>query len=270
MIFCDLPSINFFGLKISVFSEEEFTLSIEQGMVNNSPAKIYYGYSLAVLSYLRKYPSYHKTSQKFDVMVTDGRLFYLLARLFGFKLEFDISIPRLTLMAIEVAEKYRLKVMLVGASKESNNQAIANLKINYPNIAELIGIDGFYDRAQEVEIIAKIIDFRPNLLLIGLPTPEKQQLAEKIRPLLNSCIIIPCGGMIDVLAGNEKLTPYWLKKIGLASVYRHIQHPKRIPELIMVLYLTLKIVFVILYLKLIRRSKNIDIPTIVCGNKSSS
>ncbi|HUW07519.1 MAG TPA: WecB/TagA/CpsF family glycosyltransferase [Williamwhitmania sp.] len=270
MIFCDLPSVNFFGLKISVFSEEELIFSIEQGMVNNTPAKIYYGYSLAVLSYLKKYPSYHKTAQKFDVMVTDGRLFYLLAKLFGFKLKYDISIPMLTLLAIDIAANSGSKIMLVGGTSESNAQANANLKINHPNINVLAGIDGFYDRAQEVEIIAKIVDSKPNLLLLGLPTPEKQLLATKLRPLLNGCVIIPCGGMIDVLAGKEKLTPHWLKKIGLASIYRHIQHPKRIPELILILFRTLKVSSVIFYLKFIRRSENIDIPSIVCGNNSTS
>jgi len=257
-----LTSLDFFGLKISSFTKEELIASLQEFDKENN-SKIYYGYSLAVLSYLNKFPEYLPITSNFDVMVTDGRLFYLLAKFFGTKLNYDISIPRLTLLALDIANKMSYNTLLVGATKESNNKAQINIKKSYPDIHSINGIDGYFNFEERNKIYSKIIEARPNLLLIGLPTPQKQIFASEIKEKLNGCIIIPCGGMIDVLAGKEKLTPLWIKKLGLASIYRHIQHPKRLPELFRIYFLTLKVFVVCSYLKFIKKVSDISIPNII-------
>ena len=261
----ELESIDFYGFKISVFTKDEIIKSIED-VVNSIQSKIYYGYSLAVLIYLKKYPYYLETTSKYDVMVTDGRLFFLLAKFFGFKLKQDLSIAQLTLLTLEIANKNKYRIMLWGGSEESNKLACNKIKQKYSNINFCEGINGYFSENEKGDVFQYIKIFKPNLLLIGMPTPKKQLLASEIKPLLQGCVIIPCGGMIDVLAGKEKLTPNWLKKIGLASIYRHIQHPKRIPELMHIYFLSLKVFIVCLYLKYIKKSKEISIPSILLNS----
>jgi len=257
-----LKLLNFFGLNISSFSKEEIIFSLQKAS-KNSESKIYYGYSLAVLSYLKKIPEYYKITSQFDIMVTDGRLFYLLAKFFGINLKYDISIPRLTLLSLDIANKEKYNVILVGANKESNKNAQNNIIKKYPDMNSCVGIDGYFNFEKRNEIYTEILNAKPNLLLIGLPTPQKQIFALEIKNKLKDCAIIPCGGMIDVLAGKEKLTPIWIKKLGLASIYRHIQHPKRIPELIHIYFLSVKVFIICFYLKYIKKSKNINIPSII-------
>lgn len=253
---------DFFGLKVTSFTKEELITSFKQ--VNKiSESKIYYGYSLAVLNSIKKFPEYLTITSGFDIMVTDGRLFYLLAKLFDIKLNYDISIPRLTLLALDVANENFYNVMLLGATNDSNQRAIFNVKENYPNINRVIGIDGYFDFEKRNGLYSKIIAAKPNLLLIGLPTPQKQIFALEIKEKLKGCIIIPCGGMIDVLAGKEKLTPLWIKKLGLASIYRHIQHPNRLPELFNIYWITLKVFAICAYKKFVMGQENISIPSIL-------
>jgi len=257
-----LPSINFYGLKISVFTKEELKKSIEN-VIQSEHSKIYYGYSLAVLSYLKKYPSYYGTTSKFDVMVTDGRFFYLLAKFFGFKLKYDVSIPRLTILAIEMANKMNLKLMMIGSTTNLNNKASINIKNQYPGIKLCSGQDGYFKKEEKENIFELVQKNKPDILLLGFPTPAKQQFALEIKDKIEGCVILPCGGMIDILAGKEKLTPLWVKKFGFASIYRHIQHPKRLPELMKIYYLTIKVFVVILYQKKIKKSNTISIPAII-------
>jgi exopolysaccharide biosynthesis WecB/TagA/CpsF family protein len=255
-------SENFFGLKVSNFSETDLKIFIQKAFESKN-SKIFYGYSLAVLSYLRKYPGYYKTTSQFDLMVTDGRLFYILARAFGINLQYDISIPRLTILTLNILNENKLKLLLVGGSKDTNILANNNIRIEFPNIDIIEGIDGYNGVEDKKRLYDYVIKTKPNLILLGLPTPLKQELALELRPLIDNCVIIPCGGMINVFAGKEKLTPIWLKKIGLASLYRHIQHPKRLPELFSIYFKTVTVFGYCAYLKFIKKQPNISIPHII-------
>ena len=150
-----LKSINFYGLKISVFTREQLIQSIES-TIHGVYSKIYYGYSLAVLIYLKKHSSYLEITSKFDVMVTDGRLFYLMAKLFGFKLKVDISISQLTLLSLEIANKNGYRIMLLGGTEESNKLAYNNIKHKYSNIDFCDGINGYFSETEKNKVLQKV------------------------------------------------------------------------------------------------------------------
>lgn len=254
-----MNSLNFFGLKVSSFSKSELVEYIVN-CFNTKSSHVFYGYSLAVLSYLKKFPNYYNVTSKFDLIVTDGRLFYLIARFFKIKLKYDISIPSLTFLVLDIANSFGLNVYLLGSTSQNNCAAIKNVKYKYSKLNSVSGRDGFFTIDEEESVIKEIVKARPNVLLIGMPTPYKQELAFRLKKGLSNCIIIPCGGMIDVLAGKEKLTPPILKKIGLASLYRHIQHPKRIPELFIIGFRAIYVFSYCAYLRFIKREENISIP----------
>lgn len=250
---------NFLGLKVSNFTETDLKVFIQNAFESKN-SKIFYGYSLAILSYLKKYPGYYKTTSQFDLIVTDGRLFYILAHAFGIKLQYDISIPRLTILTLNILNDNKLKLILIGGSKETNTIAANKLRVQFPFIDIIEGVDGYNGVKDRKTLYDYVIKTKPNLILLGLPTPLKQELALEFKPLIDNCIIIPCGGMIDVFAGKEKLTPIWLKKIGLASIYRHIQHPKRLPELVSIYFKTLTVFSYCAYLWIFKKKSNISIP----------
>lgn len=254
---------NFFGLKITSFTFDELSDYINN-CFSSKKSFVFYGYSLAVLSYLKKYKNYYEVTNTFDLMVTDGRFFYLLAKIFRVSLHYDISIPRLTYYLIGEANKKSFKVFLLGGTSHSNELAIQNLTLQYTGLV-IDGRDGFFSLNEEVHIIKLIKAFQPKIILLGLPTPYKQELSVRLRNEINGCIIVPCGGMIDVFAGKEKLTPLWIKKLGLASLYRHIQHPKRLAELIIITYRALWIFSYCAFLKYILKKDKISIPEML-GN----
>ena len=50
---------------------------------------------------------------------------------------------------------------------------------------------------------------------------------DKLRKRLNVPIIVPCGDMIDGLAGKLSITPR-LKNVGLALLFGLVQEPRRL------------------------------------------
>jgi N-acetylglucosaminyldiphosphoundecaprenol N-acetyl-beta-D-mannosaminyltransferase len=223
-----LESYWFHGLKLSVFSLKELADEIVQTVENGRP-KIFYGYALGFLPFIKKYPELIKITNSFDVMVTDGRFLYLFARFLDAPLKFDISIPFLTNLVFEIANSRGYSVMLLGSTKESNDKATKRLRIQYPNMIIYDGFSGgSFTEIEYDQIIEQVNKNKPDIICIGVSTPKKERFAFYAKGKVDTKIIIPFGGMIDGLAGTVKLTPHILKKLGFATIFRLFQEPRRL------------------------------------------
>ncbi len=229
---------NFLGLSVSVFEKEQLVDFIIETVRTRQKA-ILYGYSFGTLFQIKEYPEIFFSSEKSDVIVTDGRLFYLFAKWHGIPLKHDISIPNLVLLVLELANKDNWSVYLLGAEDHTNKLAQENIRNKYNNIKHVSGHHGYFGNGKNDSVINDINSNNINILLIGISSPKKEIIAASWKDELNTNIIIPCGGMIDVLAGQTRLVPKWIKKIGLASVFRLLQEPKRLFKRYLGIYLFL-------------------------------
>lgn len=256
----DLIKLNFLGLSISVFDRGELISTLMNNVIENKK-KIYYGYSIGEIAYIKKHAEIYKYGQKSDIFVTDGRIFYLLARKHGLNLKYDISIPNLVLLVLELANKNHWSVFLLGSKEETNEAAQRRIKSLYPQIEKISGQNGYFNENELSKIFAHLKDNKYNIVLIGTSSPQKEKLAVEIRDQADVNIIIPCGGMIDVLAGVTKLTPLWAKKYGIASFYRLLQEPRRLFKRYLFIYSYLIFSFFpkYLYFVVLKKNKNYSI-----------
>lgn len=255
----------FCGLKISIFSTTELIDYIDHTAINHSlQPKILYGYSLGLFSSMKNQPNLCNIINQFDVVGTDGMGFRTICKLFHYPVHELISIPNMVLITLDRLNSFKKRdkvVYLLGSTQESNDNALLELKKTYKNIT-FYGTNGYYPAIEENRIIDDINTKRPNLLLIGLPTPAKENFVDNYKEKLIVDMIIPCGGMINVFAGKEKLTPSFLKKIGLAWFVRFIQHPRNRLE---VSSLSFKILYklVLTFIENKFNKKLINIPEVI-------
>ena len=223
----NIRKVNFVGLSISVFDKKELCTYIED-IVKKDLTIIIYGHSLWTISILKTQPEVYYFGEKADVLVVDGRPLYLLAKMHGLPIKSDISIPNLVLLSLSLADKYCWSIFLLGSKSNINKRAQSKILEKYKSIKTVSGRDGYFTEKEESQIIQSINQFKPNILLIGMPSPKKEMISVNWKNKVNANIIIPCGGMIDVLSGNKKLAPKIIKKLGLASLCRLAQEPKRL------------------------------------------
>ena len=259
-----IESFDFYGLKISTFTKVELKNSIISN-INNNDKKIYFGYSFGYFPLYKKYPELYELANNYDVIVTDGRLFYLFAKLLGAPVKFDISIPFLSRLIMDIANENKFSMMIIGSSKEWNDKATSNLKKSYPNAIVCNGYDGG-DFSEEAQIeTARIINLvSPDILFIGVSSPKKEVFATNWKDSLNVKIIVPFGGMIDGLSGKVVLTPPLLKKLGLATFVRAIQEPKRLflESFLYSCEILFKIIPKTIFEVIFKRNKSFFIPSI--------
>ena len=222
-----IKKYNFIGISISAFSKEQLIDYIKK-TVEECNKKILYGYSLSIFRSCKDCPERIEYAEKSDVIVTDGRLLYLMAKRHGLPLDYDISIPKLVLLTLKLADENKWNVFLLGAEDYENKLAQKKVAKKYPNIINIDGRNGFFDEKNFFNIIKKINSTKSQIVLIGMPSPQKEKIALELKNQSNANIIIPCGGMLNVLAEKNHITPQWIKNLGLASLYRLLQEPHRL------------------------------------------
>jgi N-acetylglucosaminyldiphosphoundecaprenol N-acetyl-beta-D-mannosaminyltransferase len=264
MITNELPQTDFFGLKVSLFTKEELVQYIKESLQASSP-RVYYGYSMGIITRFREYPELYHYVNGYDFMVTDGRLFYLVCKLCGLPLKHDISIPYLTELVLAVGNEKKATAMIVGSSKENNESATSKLREKCQNMVIYEGFTGGDFSENDYENIVLYVNrYRPDILLIGVSNPKKEYFTFKNRSKLNVKIIIPCGGMIDVLSGKTKRIPRVVKKIGIGWAWRIINEPGRfLPDKsFQAFQIIFRIIPIIIYHRYLKKDLNFFLPSI--------
>lgn len=257
-----VPNIDFYGLKLSSINKNNLIETVTQ-TIKQKQKIVIYGYSIGSIRLMRKLPiMYHFGNGKAEIMLVDGRGLYLLGKMLGFKFDVDISIPEFAMQLLNLANKNNYSLLLFGTTKEANLKATNILRENYKHINVYDGINGFYDIEQEAEIVKRINNLKPDILFLGISSPIKEAFVTRWKDHLDVRIILLCGGVIDILAGKKHQTPRFIKKIGLASLFRFIQEPVRLSHYFFPFLSFLFLNFLpVLFIKIIvLREKNFSIP----------
>ena len=94
---------------------------------------------------------------------------------------------------------------------------------------------GYFRRPDDVpEVVARVRDAAPHLLLAGLGEGQERFLADHLDALAVP-VAIGVGGTLDVLAEEARRTPGWTHRIGMEWAWRVGLDPKRwhrIPRLL--------------------------------------
>lgn len=255
-------NFNFFGLKLSSIKKNILTDDIKNA-INENQKIVVYGYSLGSIRLFNRYPIMVSFGRNIaDIMMIDGRGLFLLCKNLGFPAKYDFSIPDLSNHLLDLAEENKYSILFLGTKLDINNTATKKIRHKYKSIHVYDGISGYFLEDQEHQIVNQINSCRPKILYVGISSPKKEEFINRWKDKLDVNIIILCGGVIDIFAGNKKQTPAWLKKIGGASIYRFIQEPVRLSKYFFpfIFFLIFNFLPVILYKVVFLKDKNFSIP----------
>jgi N-acetylglucosaminyldiphosphoundecaprenol N-acetyl-beta-D-mannosaminyltransferase len=119
-------------------------------------------------------------------------------------------------------------MFLVGARPEVCARAVHRLSAALPTWT-IAGVDGYGATARDHHALrARLIEFQPDIVLLGLGMPKQEALLEAMLPALPPAYYATVGGAIDYLAEAKPLSPRWLGAIGLEWFWRLIHEPRRL------------------------------------------
>lgn len=120
------------------------------------------------------------------------------------------------------------RIGLIGASRESNEASVAELKRTYPSF-EIRGWNGYEQATQLAQTsFAELKEFSPELVLIGLGMPKQELYLLEHWDNLPTATYASVGGAIDQISGHQKLAPRWTGKYGIEWLWRLLSDPRRL------------------------------------------
>ncbi len=175
-----------------------------------------------------------------DLRLPDGISMVVVSRILGTPLKERVTGIDLMLKIVELCGRHGKKIFLLGGEAGVAEEAAGELAKKFPGINVVGTHNGYF--SQDIEVIQKIKDTRPDILFVGLGAGRQEKWLKRHLGELGIGIGMGIGGSLDVISGRKKRAPVWIQRMYIEWLYRLFTEPdrwKRQLALPKFLYLTL-------------------------------
>ena len=169
-----------------------------------------------------------KSLDSADILIADGVGITLAGKVFSKNMH-RITGDDLFHTVMHVANSKKLRVFFLGSTTETIISLQRAVQTDYPNVASVSGMsppfaDVFTDE-QNSQMIARVNEFRPDVLWVGLTAPKQELWIEKNKEDLEVQLIGAIGAVFDFYSGNVQRAPKWARDFGLEWIVRLVNSP---------------------------------------------
>ncbi|UQS81838.1 WecB/TagA/CpsF family glycosyltransferase [Bombilactobacillus folatiphilus] len=212
----ELPFISTTNQAFTQLLEQRLTRKQNTFIVTANPEIAVYAYD---------HPDYRNLIKTADYITPDGIGIIKAGQMLNTPLVERITGFDTLTSLLEIANKYSLKVYLLGAKPEIIQKTVTNIQQKYPKL-KLVGYhDGYFQTEQP--IMEQITQTQPDIVAVALGFPKQEEFIAKYRTVSPSTWI-GVGGSFDVLSGSVKRAPTFIQNLHLEWLYRLLSHPTRL------------------------------------------
>lgn len=223
-----MQEIRAFNIKIHLSIKSDFLDLIDLHIREKSSLLIQHGLNAASIVEINKHKDLTELYNSAHLINIDGYSVVWALRFLGYCVPERVACPDLAKDLLALAERNKYTIFLFGASEENLSLAMQSLMIEYPKLKIVGHRNGYFKNEEEIEIVKLINDTKPDILLLGMPSPQKELFTYKYRLDIDAKYAFGVGGFFDILAGKIKRAPFWMQHIGLEWFYRFAQEPGRL------------------------------------------
>lgn len=239
-----MSRINFLGFHVDNLNFQETLLKIRSIIRNGKPVQ-HVVLNVNKIIQANKNKKFKQIINSCGLINADGISIIWAVKLLGMSLKERVTGINLMQSLIELATREGYKLYFLGAEEEIIKKVIKFYKSCYPTL-QIVGFrDGYWDSSQEQEVVNAIKTTEPDILFVGISSPQKEIFINQYLEEMNVPLAMGVGGSFDVIAGKTKRAPKWMQRCGLEWLFRLYQEPRRLWKR----YLIGNIIFVWLVLK---------------------
>ena len=175
----------------------------------------------------QNYPEIIKFIENSTHRIPDGIGIVMVSKILGGKIRERVAGFDLMVKFLEYANEHHQRVFFYGAKPDVLNDAIKNIRKEYPHLIVTGKIDG-YTKLTEEQIIEKINAAQTDFLFVALGFPKQEQWLSKNVEKVQANVFQDVGGSFDVLSGHVKRAPQIFIDYHLEWLYRSLSNPTRI------------------------------------------
>jgi N-acetylglucosaminyldiphosphoundecaprenol N-acetyl-beta-D-mannosaminyltransferase len=197
-------------------------------LIQEGAAAQHVSINAAKLVLMRKNSQLRRIVAEAAIVGADGQSIVWASRLLGQPLPERVAGIDLMFELLELAQRRRYRVFMLGATSDVIRDAITVLQERYPQLLIADYYHGYFSRDDTREICDRIRASRSQILLVGMGSPHKEFFVADHRSDLGATLAVGVGGSFDVVAGRTKRAPVALQRLGLEWFYRWSQEPRRL------------------------------------------
>lgn len=177
----------------------------------------------------RRDPAFKEALQNADYLLLDGVYFALASILRGHGGIRPNNGPSLFRHLCERMNKKGGRVFFLGSKDETLAKITARMRTEFPHVTVGTFSPPFkpeFTPADDAEMVARVNDFAPEILFVGMTAPKQEKWAHRNRGALNCAGVAAVGAVFDWFAGNERpIAPIWWR-LHLGWLIRTIHRPE--------------------------------------------
>jgi len=166
-----------------------------------------------------------------SMVLPDGAPMLWASTLFGTPLKERVTgvdlIPELARLSADRG----YGIYLLGASEESSRGAVEILAKSYPGVRIVGRVCPEVQPLHEMDnegLLRDIEEANPAILLVAFGNPKQEIWIHRHRDRLKVPVAIGIGGALDLIAGNLKRAPRWVRWMQMEWCFRMAQEPLRL------------------------------------------
>lgn len=227
----ELSSIYLLNRRIDLVSENTILEAICNICLQKTKIVVSH-YNIHAFNLSTSLPQFLEFQQNSDIVLCDGMGIIKGLNFLGINIPFKykVSLTSLIPKLLQECDQRHLSVFLLGSTPDNLEKALSIQKNKHPYI-RFASHHGYFDHNNPVvnqTVIKQINQFKPDILIVGMGMPQQELWIQKNYEDLESLVTIPCGAIIDRLAGLVPTSPAWISNVGLEWLHRLIREPKRL------------------------------------------
>ena len=173
-------------------------------------------------------PTYREVLNDADTVFGDGTGVRWAARWQGKKMIDNlVGTDLLPFFFVNTMER-RYRYYLVGAQPEVVARAAGFLTAQFPGLNVVGHQHGHYDRATHDDVIAKINEAKPDVLMVGMGNPiQERWIHDNRKQLTGVKLAVGVGGLFDHWGGVLTRAPRWVRRNGFEWAQLMVQQPHK-------------------------------------------
>lgn len=118
-------------------------------------------------------------------------------------------------------------IYLLGARPGVAEEAAAEMVRRYPRLRVAGTRHGYFDAAEERQIVREINDSGAGILLVAFGVPRQEKWLARHADEITVPVRMGVGGLFDFYSGRIPRAPMWIREMGFEWVWRLAREPRR-------------------------------------------
>ncbi|GAB4522567.1 MAG: WecB/TagA/CpsF family glycosyltransferase [Anaerolineales bacterium] len=225
-----LPAGDILGVRVHALTMPLALETIAAWIAHRSPHYVCVTPAHAVMAY-RRDPALLRIANNSGLTTPDGMAIVWLLRWMGFPGVQRVYGPDLLLAACAYGLSCNWRHYFYGGAPGVPEALAQRLQARFPGLQ----VAGTYSPpfrplmpAEDAEIVARIRAAAPDILWVGLGTPNQERWMAEHLAALEVPALIGVGAAFDFLSGRKPQAPRWMQRSGLEWLFRLATEPRRL------------------------------------------